>query len=157
MCLWAVRGGGVARLSVHVCVHGKWCCHADKAKVLEVHVYTCRDFEGPAVETYVRVVSQRTTALGEVTWLPRCREEMRPEWFKAEEIPYARMWPDDKCVGGGGGEGSAVSEVNKTRVPLLTTVRAVAQVLAPHCVRWKERSSFLPVQARSKDCAQAEY
>ena len=32
------------------------------------------------------------------SWLgePRESEEMRPEWFKAEEIPFSQMWADDK-------------------------------------------------------------
>lgn len=27
---------------------------------------------------------------------PRESEEMMPEWFNAESIPYSQMWPDDK-------------------------------------------------------------
>lgn len=42
-------------------------------KVLEVHVFKIVDFSGSPVET----------------------EEMRPQWFKTSEIPYANMWPDD--------------------------------------------------------------
>ncbi len=27
---------------------------------------------------------------------PRESEEMKPEWFNSESIPYSQMWPDDK-------------------------------------------------------------
>jgi 8-oxo-dGTP diphosphatase/2-hydroxy-dATP diphosphatase len=43
-------------------------------EVLEVHIFSIPDFEGKPVET----------------------EEMKPRWFKNKEIPYERMWPDDK-------------------------------------------------------------
>lgn len=39
-----------------------------------VHVYFVSDWEGD----------------------PKESEEMRPEWFKIEDIPYQNMWPDDK-------------------------------------------------------------
>lgn len=38
-----------------------------------VHVYFVREWEGEPIES----------------------EEMRPEWFKIEDIPYQNMWPDD--------------------------------------------------------------
>jgi 8-oxo-dGTP diphosphatase/2-hydroxy-dATP diphosphatase len=43
-------------------------------EILEVHVFSCSDFEGEIKET----------------------EEMKPKWFKIEEIPFDQMWPDDK-------------------------------------------------------------
>jgi len=43
-------------------------------EILEVHVFSARDFEGDPIET----------------------EEMRPQWFSVEEIPLESMWPDDK-------------------------------------------------------------
>jgi hypothetical protein len=43
-------------------------------EILEVHVFSCSDFEGEIKET----------------------EEMKPRWFKIEEIPFDQMWPDDK-------------------------------------------------------------
>jgi 8-oxo-dGTP diphosphatase/2-hydroxy-dATP diphosphatase len=43
-------------------------------EILEVHVFSCTNFEGEIKET----------------------EEMAPEWFKIEEIPFDQMWPDDK-------------------------------------------------------------
>jgi 8-oxo-dGTP diphosphatase/2-hydroxy-dATP diphosphatase len=43
-------------------------------EILEVHVFSCSNFVGEIKET----------------------EEMRPRWFKIEEIPFDRMWPDDK-------------------------------------------------------------
>lgn len=38
------------------------------------HVYTTAEWEGEPAET----------------------EEMRPEWFNIEDIPYKSMWPDDE-------------------------------------------------------------
>jgi 8-oxo-dGTP diphosphatase/2-hydroxy-dATP diphosphatase len=43
-------------------------------EILEVHVFSCSDFEGEIKET----------------------EEMKPRWFKIEEVPFNQMWPDDK-------------------------------------------------------------
>jgi 8-oxo-dGTP diphosphatase / 2-hydroxy-dATP diphosphatase len=43
-------------------------------KILEVHIFRCVNFEGEPVET----------------------EEMKPEWFPIDKIPYDLMWPDDK-------------------------------------------------------------
>lgn len=39
-----------------------------------VHVFFVKDWEGEPVET----------------------EEMMPKWFKTEEIPFGKMWDDDK-------------------------------------------------------------
>ncbi len=39
-----------------------------------VHVFVCKKWEGEPTES----------------------EEMRPEWFKVNEIPYDKMWEDDK-------------------------------------------------------------
>lgn len=41
---------------------------------LEVHVFIVKDFAGVPKET----------------------EEMRPQWFSREEVPYSEMWPDDE-------------------------------------------------------------
>ena len=41
--------------------------------VIENHIYKVTDFEGEPVET----------------------EEMRPEWFHVDDIPFAHMWADD--------------------------------------------------------------
>lgn len=41
--------------------------------VLEVHVFRVNSFVGEPTET----------------------EEMKPEWFLFDEIPYTEMWPDD--------------------------------------------------------------
>ena len=43
-------------------------------EILEVHVFSTNSFEGE----------------------PRESEEMRPEWFHVEKIPYESMWPDDR-------------------------------------------------------------
>ena len=43
-------------------------------KILEVHIFKCAKFEGEPVET----------------------EEMKPEWFSIDKIPYDFMWPDDR-------------------------------------------------------------
>ena len=42
-------------------------------EILEVHIFKTDTFEGEPVET----------------------EEMKPEWFSTEEIPFDDMWPDD--------------------------------------------------------------
>ena len=41
---------------------------------MQVHVFTSNSFEGKMIET----------------------EEMRPEWFDLDKIPYEEMWLDDK-------------------------------------------------------------
>lgn len=46
----------------------------DDDKTLEVHLFEVRDFSGEPVET----------------------EEMLPKWFKFSELPYEKMWADDK-------------------------------------------------------------
>ena len=43
-------------------------------KLLEVHIFRATEFDGEPVET----------------------EEMKPEWFSVNEIPYDQMWSDDK-------------------------------------------------------------
>jgi 8-oxo-dGTP diphosphatase/2-hydroxy-dATP diphosphatase len=43
-------------------------------ELLEVHVFHVLDFEGEPLES----------------------EEMKPQWFKIDEIPFDEMWPDDK-------------------------------------------------------------
>ncbi len=45
----------------------------NEEKVLEVHVFTVTSYDGEPAES----------------------EEMRPEWFLVEAIPYTQMWPDD--------------------------------------------------------------
>ena len=44
------------------------------SKILEVHIFKCVNFEGEPKET----------------------EEMKPEWFPFDKIPYETMWPNDK-------------------------------------------------------------
>lgn len=46
----------------------------DHSPQMEVHVFSLSDFDGEFKET----------------------DEMRPEWFAQNEIPYDLMWPDDK-------------------------------------------------------------
>ncbi len=45
-----------------------------KEDVLQVHIFKATDFSGQPQET----------------------EEMKPEWFGISEIPFEKMWPDDK-------------------------------------------------------------
>jgi len=45
----------------------------DEREHLEVHVFHVTDYEGEPVES----------------------EEMKPEWFHVDEIPFNKMWPDD--------------------------------------------------------------
>src|SRR5690606_36210638 len=44
-----------------------------KDKEVEVHFFKITDFSGEPVET----------------------EEMKPQWFHIQELPYQNMWPDD--------------------------------------------------------------
>lgn len=43
-------------------------------EILQVHIFNVKKFSG----------------------LPKESEEMRPQWFDINEIPYDSMWPDDK-------------------------------------------------------------
>jgi 8-oxo-dGTP diphosphatase/2-hydroxy-dATP diphosphatase len=45
-----------------------------KEDEIEVHLFDVRDFEGE----------------------PRETEEMRPQWFYQNEVPFDKMWPDDR-------------------------------------------------------------
>ena len=46
----------------------------DKPEEMEVHVFLARDIQGEPTES----------------------DEMRPEWFHTDEIPFQTMWADDK-------------------------------------------------------------
>lgn len=43
-------------------------------EILEVHIFRAVNFSGEAAES----------------------EEMKPQWFRVNEIPFDKMWPDDK-------------------------------------------------------------
>lgn len=43
-------------------------------EILEVHIFKVNEYTGE----------------------PKEGEEMKPEWFNIEEIPFNKMWPDDK-------------------------------------------------------------
>lgn len=45
-----------------------------KQGILEVHIFKSNSFLGKPTES----------------------EEMKPQWFKTDEIPFEKMWPDDK-------------------------------------------------------------
>mmetsp|Transcript_26031 Transcript_26031/g.81045 ORF Transcript_26031/g.81045 Transcript_26031/m.81045 type:complete len:226 (+) Transcript_26031:231-908(+) len=45
----------------------------DSGKLMRVHVFEASDFDGEPVET----------------------EEMRPQWFDVDAVPYSEMWHDD--------------------------------------------------------------
>ena len=45
-----------------------------KPEILEVHIFRATEFTGEPQET----------------------EEMRPQWFHTDEIPFDAMWPDDR-------------------------------------------------------------
>jgi 8-oxo-dGTP diphosphatase / 2-hydroxy-dATP diphosphatase len=45
----------------------------NEPKILEVHIFKAENFEGEILES----------------------EEMRPEWFAVEKIPFEQMWSDD--------------------------------------------------------------
>jgi len=42
-------------------------------EILEVHIFRANSFEGELCET----------------------EEMKPQWFSVDDIPFTEMWPDD--------------------------------------------------------------
>lgn len=46
----------------------------ESGKLLEGHLFKAVNFEGEPIET----------------------DEMKPRWFKMNEIPFSNMWPDDK-------------------------------------------------------------
>jgi 8-oxo-dGTP pyrophosphatase MutT (NUDIX family) len=46
----------------------------DRGNILEVHVFKILEYTGEPVET----------------------EEMKPQWFPLDAIPYSTMWPDDE-------------------------------------------------------------
>ena len=43
-------------------------------EILQVHIFCAQEYSGE----------------------PQGSEEMRPQWFKTDEIPFDTMWPDDK-------------------------------------------------------------
>src|ERR1035437_1839727 len=43
-------------------------------EIIEVHVYKAEKFSGEVAES----------------------EEMKPQWFRVDKIPFKEMWPDDK-------------------------------------------------------------
>ena len=43
-------------------------------KIIEVHIFKAKDFTGEPIET----------------------DEMKPQWFSFDQIPYDQMWSDDK-------------------------------------------------------------
>jgi len=45
-----------------------------KPEILEVHIFKARDFKGEPTES----------------------EEMKPQWFETDQIPFDLMWPDDR-------------------------------------------------------------
>ena len=46
----------------------------DQPRAMEVHIYHASQFTGEPVET----------------------EEMRPQWFDLNDVPFDKMWPDDE-------------------------------------------------------------
>ncbi len=48
--------------------------YGDDEDYLEVHIFKSYDFEGEIVES----------------------EEMKPEWFHIDDLPFDSMWPDDR-------------------------------------------------------------
>ena len=45
----------------------------ESSEIIEVHVYKAENFKGEPIES----------------------EEMKPQWFYIDEIPFDKMWPDD--------------------------------------------------------------
>jgi len=48
--------------------------YGDNTEIMEVHIFRVEKFKGEPAES----------------------EEMRPQWFNIEEIPFDSMWPDDQ-------------------------------------------------------------
>ena len=48
--------------------------YQDGSGNMEVHIFYVKEFTGSPTES----------------------EEMKPKWFHVDEIPYSKMWPDDK-------------------------------------------------------------
>lgn len=46
----------------------------DKPEIFEMHIFKANEFSGEIEES----------------------EEMKPQWFKADQIPFDLMWPDDR-------------------------------------------------------------
>lgn len=66
-------GIDVAVQDIHKVGNLEFSFDSEPNKILEVHVYKINTFSGEPVET----------------------EEMRPEWFTFDSIPYEGMWSDD--------------------------------------------------------------
>ncbi|MEK7572268.1 MAG: 8-oxo-dGTP diphosphatase [Patescibacteria group bacterium] len=47
--------------------------HKNNSETLECHIFKAKNFTGDLIET----------------------EEMKPEWFNIDEIPFSKMWTDD--------------------------------------------------------------
>jgi len=50
--------------------------HVDKDLLVELHFFLCREFSG----------------------IPQCTEEMEPQHFPFDKIPYSSMWPHDQLI-----------------------------------------------------------
>lgn len=57
-----------------VAIHTFYVTYSGEPHTLRMHTFLCTDWEGEPIET----------------------EEMAPEWFDLEAIPYDEMWEDDK-------------------------------------------------------------
>lgn len=66
-------GIDVATQDIHKVGNLEFSFDSEPNKILEVHVYKISVFTGEPIET----------------------EEMRPEWFAFDKIPYEGMWSDD--------------------------------------------------------------
>jgi 8-oxo-dGTP diphosphatase/2-hydroxy-dATP diphosphatase len=54
-----------------------------------IHEFEFSHKRGEILEVHVFLVT-------EYKWEPTETEEMKPEWFTEEDIPYETMWPDDR-------------------------------------------------------------
>lgn len=65
--------------------------------MLQVHVFRATKFTGTVTETYVH--SSATAATTKTpdadAWCVHS-EEMAPQWFGVDDIPFLDMWPDDQ-------------------------------------------------------------
>lgn len=73
--------------------------HAGKPTILQVHVFRATKFTGTVTETYVHSSHHRQMLRPKTpdadAWCVHS-EEMAPQWFGVDDIPFLDMWPDDQ-------------------------------------------------------------
>lgn len=60
--------------------------------VLNVHVFHTLKFTGLLDDHDSKPISDTIVSTGSITE----SEEMKPQWYDIQDIPYDKMWPDDE-------------------------------------------------------------